>query len=267
MRPSKSLSFQQMGNTKTRFGSLAGGISAVPANCLFFSLYETLDAHIPPEILKTFVSLETGAEMPILKNGAAAAILEPNVKELQLIPPMMAFLRVKDRTNAEAAMKVLKSSMRIGRRKLEFTETEYENIPISYTRIPIGMGMSIDAGYAFIGDDLLVVATDTSALEMVIDVSIGKRQSLMDDESYASVLTPIAKDSDGRIFVNISAAAMMTKQAARLYSWRAKISGQQRAERISTMLYENAFILEAWRHMGTAFNSHGDMTNVKMILQ
>ncbi len=257
-----SLSPREGDDTSTRFGV----IPVVPANCLFFSLYESLDADIPFEMLKAFVNLNPDAELPALRNGMAAAVLEPNVKELQMLPPVMVFLRVKDRANAEAALETLKGSVSIGRRRLEFTEIEYENIPICYARVPIGMGMSIDVGYTLIGDDLLVIATDTSALKAAVDVFLGKRQSLTKNENYANVLAPIVRGSDGRIFMNIEPAAMITKQAARLYSWRAKIAEEHEVEQMSTMLYENAFILETWNYMGTAFKSDGDMTNVKLIL-
>jgi hypothetical protein len=242
----------------------------VPTNCLFFMLYGTLRPGLIFEMLRAVVGSDLDVVrdrlLPVLHNGAAVAVLEPNIKELQLLPPVMFFFRVKDRTAAQTALEHLKGSLKIGHRQLEFVETKHEDIAINYTRLPIGMGMSMDVGYALIGDDLLVVATDTSALETAIDVALSKRQSLMDSGQYASVLAPIAEAADGRIFMNIRSTAAMTKQAARLYAWRAKLAGEYEAERIATMLYQNAFTLEAWHYMGATFNSDSDKTNVRMVL-
>jgi hypothetical protein len=178
----------------------------------------------------------------------------------------MFFLWLKNKVAAQTALEGFNGSLKAGRRQLIFTEIRHEDVPINYTRLPIGMGMSLDAGYAFIGSDLLVIATDTSALKAAIDVTLGKRGSLMEDEQYASVLAPIAGPSSGRAFVNVRSIATMTKQAAKLYAWRAKIAGEGEAERIATMLYQNVFTLEAWHVMGAAFNSDYGKTNVKLIL-
>ncbi len=243
---------------------------AVPANCMLFMLYRTLK----PDTL--FDALEVAADTdmaifrdrltPLFHNGAAMAVLEPNVKELQLLPPVMAFIRVKDKTMAQTTLKDLRGSIRIMDRQLEFTEMMHENTSTNYARVPIGMGMSIDAGYTFIGDDLLVMATDTSALKEAIDVILGKRGSLMKDEQYADVLSPLAEDSEGRVFMNINSIAAMTKQAARLYAWRAKIAGEREAEQIATILYQNVSILEAWRYMSITSNSNDGAIDAKVIL-
>jgi len=241
-----------------------------PANCLFFMLYGTLKPDTLFEMLKAVVGSDLDVVrdklLPALGSGTAVAVLEPNIEELQLLPPVMSFFWVRDRVAAQTALEGLKSSLKVGRRQLEFVEIKYEGIAINYARLPIGMGMSIDIGYTLIGDDLLVVATDTSALRAAIDVALSKRQSLIESEQYANVLTPIAEAADGRIFMNIRSAATMTKQAARLYAWRAKLAGQHQAERIATMLYQNAFTLEAWHYMGATFNSDSSKTNVKMML-
>jgi hypothetical protein len=251
----------------------------VPTDCLLFMLYRTLKPGFLFEMLRTVVGRDIDVIreklVPVLRSGAAVAVLEPNIKELQLLPPVMSFFRVKDRAIAQTALEDLKGSLKIGRRQLQFAEIKHEDIAINYTRLPIGMGMSIDVGYAFIGDDLLVVASDTSALEAAIDVALGKRQSLMEDEQYTNVLSPIVgagfkpaatRYTDGRIFINIRSAAIMTKQAAKLYAWRAKIAGEHEAERVATMLYENAFMLEAWHYIGATFSSDSDRANVRLIL-
>ena len=126
--------------------------------------------------------------------------------------------------------------------------------------------MSLDAGYAMIGNDVLVIASDTSALESAVDVSLNKQQSLMKDTRYGGVLSPIIEASQGQIFMDIGSASAMTKQAGKLYAWRAKLAGEREAERIATMLYQNVFILDAWRYMGMTFESDGDRASVRMIL-
>ena len=250
---------------------------AVPANCMAFMLHEGMK---PDFLLKL---LEAGAQyaapvsipglevvrdrlLPVLHGGVALAILEPNVKEYQLLPPVALFFKVKDGKLAQTALKEIEGSSETGGGQLEFTEIKHENIPINYTRLPIGMGMSLDAGYTLIGNDLLVVATDKSALKAAVDVSLGKRQSLMTDEHYASVLAPIAEAAEGRAFVNVKSAAAIIKQAAKLYALRAMVAGESEAERVATMLYQNAFIMEAWHGMGAAFGSDSGRAHLKLVL-
>ena len=256
--------------SRIQVGNLANDELAVPTNCLLFMTYEILRPGFLFEVLEAAVGTDLdvaiGKLLPVLHNGAAVAVLEPNIKELQLLPVVMIILKVKNMAIAEEVLENLSGSTRIGRRQLEFVEIRHENIPINYTRLPIGMGMSIDAGYTLVGDNLLVIATDTSALEAAIDVALGKRQSLMDNEQYINVLAPILETSKGRMLLNVRSTAIMAKQAARLYAWRAKVAGEREAERIATILYQNAFILETWHYLGATFASEGDKATVKLIM-
>ncbi len=243
---------------------------AVPDDCLIFALHETLGPQFLSDILGVFVDLDRDVIgdrlLPALHSGMAVAVLKPKAEDLQLLPLLTVLFRVKDRAMAESALKALEGSMKTKSGQLIFNETEYKNIPIRYARVPMLMAMSLDAGYTLIGDDLLVVATDTSALEMAIDVFSGERQSLMKDENYASVLSPIVKASDGQIFVNIGSATPVIKQAAMLYALRAKFMGEASAAKIATALQQNVSILEAWRYIGTTFDSSGDRMDVKLVL-
>ena len=243
----------------------------VPADSMLFAAYEMLELDVLFETLSTITGSSFGVIsdklIPALYNGAAVAILEPNIKELQLLPPVVIFFQLKDKTAAQAILKDLSESMGFRGRQLEFTDIEHDSVPITCARVPIGMGMSIDAGYTFIGDDLMVVATDTSALEAAIDVSLGKKPSLMKDGRYVNVLAPIVEASEGRVFVNIKSAAAITKQAGKLYAWRSQLAGERKAEQIATVLYQNVFILEAWQFMGVVFDSEDGKTNLKMILR
>ena len=239
----------------------------VPADSMLFAAYETLELDVLFETLSTIIGSKISDKLiPALHNGAAVAILEPNIKELQLLPPVIIFFQLKDKAAAQAILKDLSESMGFRGRQLKFTDMEYDSVPITSARVPIGMGMSIDAGYTFIGDDLMVVATDTSALEATIDVSLGKKPSLMKDERYVNVLAPIVEASEGRVFMNIKSAAAITKQAGKLYAWRSRLAGETEAEQITTMLYQNVFIMEAWQFMGMAFGSEDGRADIKMIL-
>ena len=243
---------------------------SVPDDCLIFALHETLGPQLLSEMLEVFVDLDRDVIgdklLPALHSGTAIAVLKPKAEDLQLLPLLTVLFRVKDRAMAESALKALEGSMKAKSGQLIFNETEYENITIRYARVPMLMAMSLDAGYTLIGDDLLVVATDTSALEMAIDVFSGKRQSLMKDKNYTSVLSPIVKASDGQIFVNIGFATPVIKQAAMLYALRAKFMGEASAAKIATALQQNVSILEAWRYIGTTFDSSGDRIDMKLVL-
>jgi hypothetical protein len=204
--------------------------------------------------------------VPVLRDGVTIAFLEPEVKEFQLLPPAMLFLRVKDRSTAETTLEDIKNSMKIGGKQLEFAQETYENIPINVTKLPIGMGISLDAGYAFMGDDILVLATDVPALKAVVDVSLEKQPSLMEEKQYTRVLAPILDGLDGQVFMNLVSVAAITKQAARLYAWRSKLMGDREAEQMATMLYQNAFLLESWKYMGATLSSDDGRINVKLVL-
>ncbi len=242
----------------------------VPADCLFFGLYEMLDVSILFEMVESVIGMDLDNAknklLPSFHSGAAMAVLKPNIKELQLLPPVMIIFQLKNKAVAEAALEALDGSITVRNRQLEFTEKKRADTKIMYTRIPIGMGLSLEAGYTFIGDDLLVLATDTSALEAAVDVSLNKELSLMKDEYYASVMTPMAAGKEGRLFLDIISTAEITRQAGKLYAWRAKFAGEREGEQIATLLYENVFILEAWRYLGMTFESEDGRTSVKMVL-
>lgn len=254
----------------TGMDDLANHDLPVPAECLFFGLYEMLDVGILFEMIESLTGTDLDAAkdklLPSFHLGAAAAVLKPNIEELQLLPPIMIIFQLKDKAVAQAALADLDGSITVRGRQLKFTEKKHADAKIMYTRIPIGMGLSLEAGYTFIGDDLLVLATDTSALEAAIDVSLNKEPSLMKDDYYASTITPMAAGKEGRLFLDIVSTAEITRKAGKLYAWRAKFAGDREGEQIATLLNENIFILEAWRYMGMTFESEDGRTSVKMVL-
>jgi len=273
-RQSGGLTFDIRADYKSPGGEIASSLGLddlpVPADCLLFARHETLGVDTIFETLAAVIGSElnmVGNKLsPVLHSGAAVVVLKPNIEGFQLLPPVMLFFRMKDKAKAQSALKDLNGAIEIRERRLTFTETEYADTVINHTRAPIGMGMSLDAGYAMLGDDLLVIASDTSALELAVDVSLNKQQSLMKNRRYGGVLSPIIEASQGQIFVDIGSASAMTKQAGKLYAWRAKLAGEREAERIATMLYQNVFILDAWRYMGMTFESDSDRASVRMIL-
>ncbi len=250
-------------------GNPSEGGSSVPAGSMFFASSHTVEPGLPFKVLRASLGLDLRSLesklAPVLRDGMTIAVLEPDIKEFQL-PPAMLFLQVKDRSTAETTLEDIKNSMNIGSKQMEFTQETYENIPINLTKLPIGMGISLDAGYVFIGDDLLASATDVTALKAAIDVSLKKRPSLTEEKQYTQVLAPIMDGSDGQVFMNLVSVAAITKQAARLYAWRSKLIGDREAEKMSTMLYQNAFLLESWKYMGATFSSDDGRINVKLVL-
>jgi len=248
----------------------AEGGSSTPTNSMFFASSLMVKPGLPFRALRASLGVDLrvieSKLAPVLSDGMTVAILEPEVKEFQLIPPAMLFLRVKDKSTAESTLEDIKSSLNIGGKQLEFTQENYENIPINLTKLPIGMGISLDAGYTFIGDDLLALATDVPALKAAIDVSLNKQPSLMEEKPYNDVLAPILDGSDGQVFVNLVSVAAITKQVARLYALRSKLVGDRESEQIATMLHQNAFILETWKYMGATLISQDGKVNVKLVL-
>ncbi|MFC1712216.1 DUF3352 domain-containing protein, partial [Candidatus Poribacteria bacterium] len=242
----------------------------VPADCLLFGLYEMLEQAVVFEMMDAVVDIDLNAAsdklLPVLQNGAAVVVLKPNIEELQVLPPVMVFFPLKDKSAAQSALEDLSGSMKARGRQLEFNETKHADAIIRHAKVPIGMGLSLDAGYTFVGDDLLVMASDISALKAAIDVSLDKQPSLMKDERYTSTLTPIAEGAEGRIFVDIVSTAEIIRQAGTLYAWRAKFAGEREAEQIATALHQNVFILEAWRYMGMTFESEDGKVSVKTVL-
>ena len=251
-------------------GNPSGDDVFVPASSMVFASSHIIEPGLPFEALRASLGVDLRVMenklAPVLSYGMSIAVLEPKVKEFQLIPPAMLFLRVKDRTATETTLEDIKNSLNIGGKQLEFTQETYENVLINLTKLPIGMGISLDAGYAFIGDDLLVLATDVPALKAAIDVSLEKQPSLIEEKQYNDVLAPILDGSDGQIFMNLVSVAAITKQAARLYAWRSKLVGDRESEQMATMLYQNAFLLESWKYMGATLSSQDGKVNVKLVL-
>jgi hypothetical protein len=251
-------------------GNPSGDDVFVPASSMVFASSHILGPGLPFEALRASLGVDLRVMesklAPVLRDGVTIAFLEPEVKEFQLLPPAMLFLQVKDRSMAETTLEDIKNSLKIGGKQLEFALETYENIPINLTKLPIGMGISLDAGYTFIGDDLLVIATDVPALKASIDVSLEKQPSLTEEKHYTDVLAPILDGSDGQVFMNLVSVAAITKQAARLYAWRSKLMGDREAEQMATMLYQNAFLLESWKYMGATLDSQDGKVNLKLVL-
>jgi len=243
---------------------------AVPEDCLFFTSHETLNPQFLLEMLKVVASLDTNIIserlMPVLDDGMAVAVFRPGTGKLQMVPPAMIIICVRDKASAEMALSALENSMGKDGGRLVFNEEKHGNTPIRYATIPLMMGISLEASYAIIGDDLLVLATDRLALKSAIDVFSGKQKSLMKNKDYAGVIKPIAEASDGKLFMNIGSAVPVIKQLTTLYALRAKIAGDSSAEKIAMTLHQNAFILEAWKYMGATLYSDGDKIDMKLIL-
>ena len=84
--------------------------------------------------------------------------------------------------------------------QLKFEEVSYGGVPIRFISVPL-VGKGLTPGYAFLGD-FLVLATSTSTLEKMIDLSQGKGNSLLKDSNYLSVSSELPEKTNQMGYIN-----------------------------------------------------------------
>ncbi len=84
--------------------------------------------------------------------------------------------------------------------QMKFEDLSHEGVAIKFISVPL-MGKGLTPGYAFLGD-YLVLATSTTTLEKMIDVSRGKGNSLLKDANYLSVAAEMPEKTNQMGFVN-----------------------------------------------------------------
>jgi hypothetical protein len=242
----------------------------VSDNCLMFLKAGNLDLNLffngLEEIIDSDMADTWKLVLPTLHNGMTLAVFPPDLKILQLLPPLVTAFDVRDISSARNLLGNLRF-LETGNMPLLFDEIQYENTNITRVRIPIVMGMALDTGYMLMEDyNLLGMATDISALRYGIDVVLDKRKSITEDDGYIRLVKPIAEGSVGDFFIKVKPTMDIASQAARLYSLRAKIAGERRAERIANVIYQNASLLDGLSHFAGVFDSDGEKISFKFIL-
>jgi hypothetical protein len=189
--------------------------------------------------------------------------LSPNTSEYQILPPLLFFMRVRNKDIAETALNDYKKFMNIQDPQMEFNETLYNGTKISYLSYLPGVSLPIGIGYAFIKSDILVMATDMSALKAVVDVSNGKAQSITKQTQYLSVMN---SDSNNVVFMKLKELAPVVEQVAKLYLYQSMLTGKRSAEKLALTAADNAFVLESWNYLGTVWASDEGKLSLKFTL-
>jgi hypothetical protein len=175
-------------------------------------------------------------------------------------------MRVRNNIIAETALNDFKTSLKMQNQQIEFSETLYDGVRINYLSYLPGVSLPVGIGYAFIQSDLLVLATDMSALKSMVDVLNGKTRSIIEQTQYLNVMTPIGGTSDKVVYIKLKELYPIVEQVAKLYLYQSMITGNRKAERLAVTLADNAFILESWNYLGTVWTSDEDKMNLKITL-
>jgi hypothetical protein len=242
----------------------------LPNNCLAFVIHRSLK----PEYLFNWLEKNISPRFATIRKGIlliayksiGEAVLSPNPSEYQIIPPILFFLRVRNKDIAETAFNDFKTSLKMQDPQMEFNETLYDGVKISYLSYLPGVSLPIGIGYALIKNDILVMATDMSALKAVVDTSNGKTQSIIKQTKYQSVMNPIGAKSENVVFMKLKELAPIIEQVAKLYLYQNMFTGKRSAERLALNLADNVFVLESWSKLGTVWTSDGGKLSLKFTL-
>jgi len=242
----------------------------LPNNSLAFVIHKSLK----PEYLFNWLERNVSSRFAIIRNGLlpivhesiGEAVLAPNTSEYQIIPPLLFFMRVRNNIIAETALNDFKTSLKMQNQQIEFSETLYDGVRINYLSYLPGVSLPVGIGYAFIQSDLLVLATDMSALKSMVDVLNGKTRSIIEQTQYLNVMTPIGGTSDKVVYIKLKELYPIVEQVAKLYLYQSMITGNRKAEKLAVTLADNAFILESWNYLGTVWTSDEDKMNLKITL-
>jgi hypothetical protein len=242
----------------------------LPNNSLAFVIHKSLK----PEYLFNLLERNVSPRFAIIRNGllpivyesVGEALLVPNTSEYQILPPLLFFMRVRNKVIAETTLNDFKMSLKMQNQQMEFNETLYDGVKIHYLSYLPGVPLPIGIGYAFIQNDILVLATDMSALKSVIDVLNGKSKSIIEQTQYLKVMNPIGGTSDNAVYIKLKELSPVVEQVAKLYLYQSMITGNRKAEKLAVNLADNAFILESWNYLGTVWTSDEDKMNLKITL-
>jgi len=242
----------------------------LPNNCLAFAIHRSLK----PEYLFNWLEKNVSSRFTIITKGLllivhesiGEAVLSPNASEYQILPPLLFFMRVRNKDIAETALNDFKKSMNIQDPQMEFNETLYNGTKISYLSYLPGVSLPIGIGYAFIKSDILVMATDMLALKAVVDTSNGKAQSITKQTQYLNVMNPIGSDSNNIVFMKLKELAPVVEQVAKFYLYQSMLTGKRSAEKLALTIADNVFVLESWNYLGTVWTSDGGKLSLKFTL-
>jgi len=241
-----------------------------PEDCLTLITHRPLDPKIifkwmAKNISQTFATISDGIS-PTIRGSIAEAVVAPKSNSNQLLPSVLLYMQVRNRTIAETALYGLKNTLRLQDSQLKFTETTYKNAKITYSSYIPGVNFPIGIGYVFIKDDVLLLATDESSMQEVLDVLSGNARPLSSQNQYMNVMAPIGGLADEMAFINLREMSPILEQVSRLYLFQGMLTGSRSGERVATILADNSFIMGSWDYLGAVWNSENDNTDIKLVL-
>ncbi len=224
-------------------------------------LFSFLNKYLAPQISLIRSELET-----LFTNSLAETIIKPDIKELRMIPPLIIFLQVRNRAIAETMLNSFNKFIKRQYPNSGLEEVDYKSNRIVFIKSFPGFLLPIEMGYVLLENNIFVMSTELYALKDVIDTSIGKKRSFINDKEYQNVMKSFPEKSDNKIFINLKVVTPIIDQIAKLYIWQARLSGKRGYEKTLDSITENIIIFQNWNYLGLSFKKNGDRAKLSLVL-
>ncbi len=224
-------------------------------------LFNLLAKYLTPQINLIRNELET-----LFTSSVAETVIKPDIREFRIVPPIVIFLKVRNRVIAETMLNSFRIFIKKQYPNSDFDEIDYKNNKIVYIKSFPGFLLPVGMGYTLLEDDLFVMSTELYALKDVVDTYIGKKRSFVDDKEYQNVMRFFTEKSDSQAFMNLKAVTPIIDQIAKLYIWQARLLGKRTYEKTASAITENIIILQNWNYLGLYFKKYGDRAKLSLIL-
>lgn len=224
-------------------------------------LFNLLSKYLAPQISLIRNELET-----LFTSSLAEAIVKPDITQLRMIPPLLIFLRVRNRVIAETMLNNFIFFIEKQYPNSDIQKIDYKNNRIVYIKSSPVFLLPTGIGYVLLKDNIFVMSTELYSLKDVIDTAIGKKRSFVDDKEYQNVMKLFEEKSDNKIFINLKAVTPIIDQIAKLYIWQSRLLGKKSYEKAADYLIENIIILQNWNYLGLSFKKYGNSAKLSLIL-
>lgn len=211
-----------------------------------------------------FVSLILKKLRLIASNFLGEAFIRYDNMKFQIIPPVLFFIKVRDKNIAHAVLRDMEREMKQLYPSINVEELVLKNGKIGFIDPIPGVLFPMSLAYSILDNGLLVVSNSLSSLGAVVDISSGERRSSFDD-------LLLIKDLESASDISVSAKPKellpILDKLIMLYLFERKIQGKKLNDGLVRGILNSFSAFRGWNLLNLSYKCNGDRSILRILLR
>lgn len=200
----------------------------------------------------------------ITSNFIGEAFIRYDNPKVQMIPPVLFFIKVKDKDIAYNVLRDMEREIKQLYPSTDVNELMLRNVRIGFIDSVPGVLIPISLGYSILDNGLLVVSNSLTLLGSVIDIALGNRGSNFDELILIKDFTSI---SDMSVSAKPREVLPILDRLVMLYVFERRVQGKPFNIAFIKAILNSFSAFERWDLLNIYYKCNGKRSILKVLLR